>query len=111
MCESFRPQSIAVLNHPFFWGEEKKLSFLCDVSQRMKIEDRKANSSLLQALERTGTKNFGGVTWNVKMNRTLLQDIFVYRTYGFASVRDYLRVIRNKRSHYEESSPNIQVFI
>ncbi|CAK9178299.1 unnamed protein product [Ilex paraguariensis] len=102
-----RPKAEEVLPHPFFWNSEMRLSFLRDASDRVEVEDRENDSEILQALESIGTTALGG-KWNEKMDIAFINDIGRYRRYKFDSVRDFLRVIRNKLNHYRELPREIQ---
>lgn len=86
-----------------------RLSFLRDTSDRVELEDREANSGLLKALESIAPIALGG-KWDEKMEPAFLTNIGHYRRYKFDSVRDLLRVIRNKSNHYRELPTQIQVF-
>ncbi|KAI9083920.1 hypothetical protein K1719_034178 [Acacia pycnantha] len=103
-----RPKAIEVLHHPFLWSSEMRLSFLRDVSDRVEIENRKTSSNLLMALESVAPKALGGANWGEKMELTFIDNIGQYRRYKFDSVRDLLRVMRNKLNHYRELPPQIQ---
>lgn len=98
-----------VLHHPLFWSSETRLSFLRDTSDRVELEDREANSDLLKSLESTALVALGG-KWNEKMEPAFITNIGHYRRYKFDSVRDLLRVMRNKFNHYRELPNEIQVF-
>ncbi|CAI9270320.1 unnamed protein product [Lactuca saligna] len=103
----FRPKAAEVYNHPLFWDAETRLSFLRDASDRVELEDRETNSNLLKSLEATGPQALGG-KWDEKLDNTLLTDIGRYRKYKYDSVRDLLRVIRNKLNHYRELPKELQ---
>lgn len=103
-----RPKAIEVLNHPLFWNSETRLSFLRDVSDRVELEDRETASDLLVALENRGKVALGGGKWDEKMESTFINDIGRFRRYRYDSVRDLLRVVRNKLNHYRELSKEIQ---
>ncbi|XP_073023993.1 LOW QUALITY PROTEIN: serine/threonine-protein kinase/endoribonuclease IRE1b-like [Primulina eburnea] len=105
-----RPTAVEVSNHPMFWNSETRLSFLRDVSDRVELEDRENASQLLEALESRGRVAFGG-KWDENMDNAIINDIGRYRRYKFDSVRDLLRVIRNKLNHYRELSKEIQVIL
>jgi serine/threonine-protein kinase/endoribonuclease IRE1 len=105
-----RPKAIEVLHHPLFWSSEMKLSFLRDVSDRVELEDRETNSVLLNVLESTAPVALGG-KWDEKMEPAFLANIGRYRRYKFDSVRDLLRVMRNKLNHYRELPLEIQELI
>lgn len=97
-----------VLCHPLFWDSETRLSFLRDASDRVELENRENGSGLLNALESTASVAMGS-KWNEKMEPAFLADIGQYRRYKFDSVRDLLRVMRNKLSHYRELPKEVQV--
>ncbi|KAF5747250.1 hypothetical protein HS088_TW06G01431 [Tripterygium wilfordii] len=103
----FRPKAQDVLHHPLFWTSEMRLSFLRDASDRVELEDREDGSLLLNALESTATVALNG-KWDEKMEPAFINNIGRYRRYKFDSVRDLLRVIRNKLNHYRELPQEIQ---
>ncbi|KAL2529747.1 serine/threonine-protein kinase/endoribonuclease IRE1b-like [Forsythia ovata] len=105
-----RPKSVEVMQHPLFWNSEMRLSFLRDASDRVELEDRENGSELLKALESIGKVALGG-KWDEKMDNAFINDIGRYRRYKFDSVRDLLRVIRNKSNHFRELSKEIQGMI
>ncbi|XP_050388063.1 serine/threonine-protein kinase/endoribonuclease IRE1a-like [Argentina anserina] len=102
-----RPKALEVLHHPLFWSSETRVSFLRDYSDRVELEDRWSNSDLLRALESTAPRALGG-KWNEKMEPAFLTNIGQYRRYKFDTVRDLLRVMRNKSNHYRELPKEIQ---
>ena len=86
-----------------------RLSFLRDTSDRIELEDRESNSDFIKALEGIGPMVVGGGKWDVKMERTFINNVGHYRRYKYDSVRDLLRLMRNKLSHYRELPKQIQV--
>ncbi|KAK2975680.1 hypothetical protein RJ640_027783, partial [Escallonia rubra] len=102
-----RPKAIEVLLHPFFWSSELRLSFLRDTSDRVELEDRESDSGILKALEGIASVALGG-KWDEKMEPAFIANIGRYRRYKFDSVRDLLRVMRNKLNHYRELPKEIQ---
>ncbi|KAG5529952.1 hypothetical protein RHGRI_030356 [Rhododendron griersonianum] len=102
-----RPKASEVFNHPLFWDSEMRLSFLRDASDRVELEDREADSDLLKALESIAPLAIG-TKWDEKMEPAFLNNIGKYRRYKFDSVRDLLRVMRNKLNHYRELPLKIQ---
>ncbi|XP_012828622.1 PREDICTED: serine/threonine-protein kinase/endoribonuclease IRE1a [Erythranthe guttata] len=105
-----RPKAVDVLYHPLFWSPEMRLSFLRDTSDRVELEDRETSSDLLKSLESVANIALGA-KWNEKMEPTFLNNIGHYRRYKFDSVRDLLRVVRNKLNHYRELPTEIQEII
>ncbi|XP_050209415.1 serine/threonine-protein kinase/endoribonuclease IRE1b isoform X2 [Mercurialis annua] len=102
-----RPKALEVLNHPLFWTPEKRLLFLQDMSDRVELEDRENESEILEALESIGTLALNG-KWDEKMEAAFINNIGRYRRYKYDSVRDLLRVIRNKSHHYRELPQEIK---
>lgn len=84
-----------------------RLSFLREASDHVELEDRKSESELLNALESVAAVALDG-KWDEKMETAFLSNIGQYRKYKFDSVRDLLRVIRNKLNHYRELPQEIQ---
>ncbi|XVF18161.1 hypothetical protein REPUB_Repub10bG0188500 [Reevesia pubescens] len=105
-----RPNALEVLRHPLFWSCEMRLSFLREISDRVELEDREAASGILKALESIAPMALGG-KWNEKMEPAFIANIGYYRRYKFDSVRDLLRVMRNKLNHYRELPKDIQELV
>jgi serine/threonine-protein kinase/endoribonuclease IRE1 len=111
---SERPTAAEALLHPFWWSDAAKLAFLCDVSDRVEMEDREVGGGLLlRELERGAlnarddgkTRGGLGITetnWSCKLHVSLLHNLGKYRSYKADEVRDLLRVIRNKSNHFRE---------
>ncbi|GMJ02791.1 ARABIDOPSIS THALIANA INOSITOL REQUIRING 1-1, inositol requiring 1-1 [Hibiscus trionum] len=102
-----RPKAQDVLHHPLFWSSETRLSFLREASDRVELEDRQSESEVLNELESIAPVALGG-KWDEKLEAAFLNNIGHYRRYKFDSVRDLLRVIRNKQNHYRELPQDIQ---
>ncbi|KAL8143442.1 hypothetical protein V2J09_016474 [Rumex salicifolius] len=102
-----RPTAHQVLNHPLFWESELRLSFLRDVSDRIELEDREVVSDILIALESVAPRALG-THWDRKLEAAFINNIGHYRRYKYDSVRDLLRVMRNKLNHYRELPLEIQ---
>lgn len=69
----------AGLVHPAWWGEEKRLAFLIDVSNRMENEDRPGgDAALVEAMEHSSEELFGG-DWTEYLDEELLQNLGTYR--------------------------------
>lgn len=96
-----RPTSNEVCGHPFFWTAASKLNFLVEFSDRMEHEP--AESGMVLAVE-AGASAVLGSRWDRRLDVLLLEDLGKFRKYDTASVRDLLRVIRNKRHHFHELS-------
>ena len=96
-----RPSAGRVLTHPFWWPPDMRLAFLVDASDRVELEDREQSSRLLTALENVPSASMH-FPWDARLHAGLLDNLGRYRRYNPFSVRDLLRVIRNKRAHWRE---------
>lgn len=94
-----RPSSAQVTGHPFFWPAAKRLEFLTEFSDL--LEKQAPEAAAVLALE-AGAKNVFRGSWDRLLDIELLQDMGRFRKYDARSLRDLLRVIRNKRHHYHE---------
>ncbi|XP_033117781.1 serine/threonine-protein kinase/endoribonuclease ire-1-like [Anneissia japonica] len=96
---SKRPQANAILQHPFFWSEDKQLRFFQDVSDR--IEKESVDCPLLVCLESNTSVVLKG-DWRQNITVELQTDLRKFRSYKGTSIRDLLRAMRNKKHHYRE---------
>lgn len=107
-----RPTSSQLCSHPFFWPAAKRLDFLVELSDR--LEKESADSPIVLALESGAVGpagNAGPVRWDRVLDVALLEDLGKYRKYDVTSVRDLLRIIRNKRHHYLDLSADLRARI
>eukprot|EP01038_Epipyxis_sp_PR26KG_P006944 gene6944-9498_t len=100
-----RPSSNEICYHSFFWPTDKRLEFLVEFSDR--LEQESADSHLMLMIE-SNAMSIVGSRWDRKLDSLLLEDMGKYRKYDANSVRDLLRVIRNKKHHYHELSIEIK---
>ena len=101
-----RPCCEEVLSHPFFWSDEEKLDFICFVSDRVEIE--KPDSFIRRKIESVAWYALGEGPWNIRIDSGLIENLGKYRKYNFLSLRDLLRVIRNKRNHFRDLPEELQ---
>lgn len=64
--------------------------------------------SLLRSLEACAEEAIGGTSWAVKLDAEFLANLGKYRKYNPGSLRDLLRVIRNKHNHFREMPEHLQ---
>ena len=108
-----RPTADEVCEHPFFWSLSKRLKFFCDVSDRIESCDMAQEmdvyspASIIFAIEK-GAVDIFGTSWEKKLDPELIQASISRRTYDPSSVRDLLRMIRNKHHHYDELSADLK---
>lgn len=63
---------------------------------------------MYEALEGLGLIALPSEGWASALDSGLVSNLGRYRRYNFASLRDLLRVIRNKHSHFRELPPELQ---
>lgn len=110
-----RPTAKQICNHPFFWTAQQRLAFLCDFSDRLESgteQDADATSVLplggnSLVVERNASR-IVGIAWNKELDKDLVSNVAKFRTYDPSSVRDCLRLIRNKHHHYDELSADVK---
>ncbi|KDE02470.1 IRE protein kinase [Microbotryum lychnidis-dioicae p1A1 Lamole] len=102
-----RPSAEAVLLHPFFWNAQKRLLFICDASDRFEIMERDPPTPTLVMLESRAIEIVGD-DWQKAIDRNLLDNLGKYRKYDGKSVRDLLRVLRNKKHHYQDLPDSVR---
>jgi len=103
-----RPTAEEVELHPFFWPDHKKLLFLKDASDRLEIEKPTAPIVTRYEKDEAGPKILQGRDWTKVLDKELVEDLGKYRKYNGATVRDLLRVIRNKSHHYRDLAPQVR---
>eukprot|EP00871_Galdieria_phlegrea_P004991 jgi/Galph1/5493/GphlegSOOS_G4162.1 len=111
-----RPSARQVLRHPLFWSDSKKLNFLVDVSDRLSFLKSKSwqreARELVSLFEKTcqvciENEEMTSLSWASKMDISVLKALNG-RHYDRTCVSDLLRLIRNKRSHYNELPQEVQ---
>lgn len=91
--------------HPAFWSPEEQLDLLLEVSDV--IEKEPEDGELRRMMESAAPEVLRG-SWDRHVPPELLLDLGKYRKYNFASLRDLLRVLRNKKHHFAEIPPSLQ---
>lgn len=92
-----RPTAEAILQYPYFWSPMRRLLFLCDASDRFEIMERDPPAPPLVTLEDPArVASVLGGDWIKRVDKALVDNLGKYRKYEAGSVRDLLRVLRNK---------------
>lgn len=112
-----RPDAAAILRHPFFWPPEKRLDFLCQVSDgfehpkheyEKKIKENPATPipfpKELTRLESYAPRILKEARGDFlrALPYDFVQTLGKQRTYTPGSVVDLLRALRNKKNHYQD---------
>ena len=66
------------------------------------------NQSLLQSFENCSRSALGSGPWMARFDGELIENLGRYRKYNQSSLRDLLRVIRNKHNHFRELPETLQ---
>ncbi|KAF8455671.1 hypothetical protein BGX38DRAFT_1166071 [Terfezia claveryi] len=109
-----RPDTTTILTHPYFWTAERRLLFLIDTSDRFEKEkdsekDPKYKSPYIPILERDA-KNIVKGDWLKRIEHAFYEEVMGNKRRGYdgEKVLDLLRVIRNKRNHYQDMTKAAQ---
>nr|POE51518.1 serine/threonine-protein kinase ppk4 [Quercus suber] len=114
-----RPTALQVFNHPFFWPAEKRLAFLCDVSDHFEREPRGVvdddyygDSDHLRFLEERVEEVVGAsyhrADFLSKLDRHFVDTLGKQRKYSGNRLLDLLRALRNKKNHYEDMPEDVK---
>ena len=104
-----RPKSDEILEHPMWWTAHDRLAFLSDFSDRVEVENRADDDSAFVALESLSTWAIASKDgWLDRLDQIVINSLVKYRKYDSHSLRDLLRVVRNKYSHYREMPADVQ---
>lgn len=114
-----RPTAAQVCVHPFFWDAARRLAFLCQLSDRLEATSPTLADSTNSSVEhQTNIDPFlvdrnaatvVGTSWDKNLDEGLLNNVSRFRTYDPSSVRDLLRLIRNKYHHFDELPEDVKL--
>ncbi|KAI9885635.1 MAG: hypothetical protein M1823_002555 [Watsoniomyces obsoletus] len=105
-----RPDATTVMIHPLFWSPEKRLSFLCDVSDHFEWEPRDPPSADLQTLESTAPQVLG-TDFLRRLDRAFVDTLGKQRKYTGSKMLDLLRALRNKKNHYQDMPEHVKAHV
>ncbi|KAL4494484.1 hypothetical protein ABPG72_019894 [Tetrahymena utriculariae] len=94
------------LKHPFFWNTLQKFSFICEFSDYIETFDTENKYSELIEQQAKSLNVLEGNRWDKNVDKSLISDTKVFKFYNYGQVRDLIRLIRNRKSHYHELSEN-----
>jgi len=105
-----RPSAKALLGHPFFWSDARKLQFLIDVSDA--LFEHPDSRNLRQEIERGCESTVLGPlgNWSLRMDTSVLLSLRG-RSYNGSSIVDLLRLARNKRTHYHQQPDAVKALL
>ncbi len=97
-----RPTASQICQHPFFWNPSQRMAFICEFSDRLESENDLDSGSFDRLLVERQAATIVGRRWDCKIDPKLFNNVQKFRTYDVTSVRDCLRLIRNKHHHFDE---------
>lgn len=103
-----RPTANEICSHPFFWRPSKRLSFLSDFSDRVELQSDNLERNFLVVRVETNAAAVTGLSWDKALDSDLISNVSRFRTYDPSSVRDLLRMIRNKYHHFCELPDSVK---
>lgn len=101
---SKRPRTASILQHPFFWSQNKKVSFICAVGNQTELEVPRhlatSPSQVEKDLEKSLGEEFDETPWDLEIP-FLFADMTAtrHRRYSTSTAVDLIRFIRNSYSH------------
>ncbi|CAF9943026.1 MAG: bifunctional endoribonuclease/protein kinase ire1 [Alectoria fallacina] len=103
-----RPDASTILTHPFFWGAEDRLEFLCHVSDAFESEkyneqedDLSEPLAYLESYAPLVSEDYSGDFLRA-LPQPFKDTLGKQRKYKGESLLDLLRALRNKKNHYED---------
>ncbi|XP_078677147.1 serine/threonine-protein kinase/endoribonuclease IRE1-like [Branchiostoma floridae x Branchiostoma belcheri] len=94
-----RPNCKMVLNHPYFWDEDKRLQFLVDLGNEPEVE-RRTNCDVLDSINMC-SRMISKKNWIEEVDSGLMSQMNEQRTYN-NTPGDLLRFIRNFKQHRKD---------
>ena len=116
-----RPDAATISTHPFFWPPERRLDFLCQVSdgfehEKFTIQDSSGDYILEDSPPLAHLESYASEIIPPNAHKDFLK-ILPYdfrdtlgrqRKYKGGSVLDLLRALRNKKNHFEDIPPSVK---
>ena len=103
-----RPDAATILTHPFFWGAEDRLEFLCHVSDAFESEKYNERDdylsqplAYLESYAPLINHDYSGDFLRA-LPQAFKDTLGKQRKYKGDSLLDLLRALRNKKNHYED---------
>lgn len=100
----------SVVIRPFMSSDHPQVGLQADqpvICKLMGIMHAQVDQTVLQTLEACAHQAIGS-SWEEKLSWDLRSNLGRYRKYRSSSLRDLLRVIRNKHNHFREMPAHLQ---
>ncbi|PAA93687.1 hypothetical protein BOX15_Mlig014508g1 [Macrostomum lignano] len=96
------------LKHPFFWSVDEQMHFLTEASDR--TDKLPMDDPLMERME-SCAPTVCGTDWSDRLDIQVYDNLVTFRGYRTHRLVDLLRAIRNKRNHFRELSPSVQLLL
>uniref|UniRef100_A0A1I8HAL2 non-specific serine/threonine protein kinase n=1 Tax=Macrostomum lignano TaxID=282301 RepID=A0A1I8HAL2_9PLAT len=96
------------LKHPFFWSVDQQMHFLTEASDR--TDKLPMDDPLMERME-SCAPTVCGTDWSDRLDIQVYDNLVTFRGYRTHRLVDLLRAIRNKRNHFRELSPSVQLLL
>ncbi|KAI9750174.1 MAG: bifunctional endoribonuclease/protein kinase ire1, partial [Candelina submexicana] len=106
-----RPDATTVMRHPLFWVPQKRLDFLCNVSDFFEFEVRDPPSPNLLTLERVAPYVIPHSDFLKPLGREFVDNLGKMRKYNGGKMLDLLRALRNKKNHYMDMPDSLKASV
>ncbi|EAX96226.1 hypothetical protein TVAG_022090 [Trichomonas vaginalis G3] len=104
-----RPTPDEALGHPLFWTIAERTKIYYSINDELSSTMTPAN--LVQKFEEHRIKVLQCTSWMKKLPKQLVNDLKSRGDYGGDSMRDLVRMIRNKCEHFSETPPKLQAIL
>lgn len=101
-----RPTPEEALQHPYFWSIERRASLYYQVNDELNSPSIPYDT--LFAFERHRVHVVQSVSWMTVLPKHLISDLKQRGDYGGDSLRDLIRMIRNKMEHTGDIPPKLE---
>ncbi|KAJ3343588.1 bifunctional endoribonuclease/protein kinase ire1 [Gonapodya sp. JEL0774] len=109
---SRRPSAGEALRHPYFWGAEKRLEFLREAADWIKVEPTNPPSPLIIRLESGAYHVLGSeMDWTAKLDVSVWSELSKRAKYEKESLRDLVKAVRNIKNHYTEEPAEVKTLL
>lgn len=116
-----RISTFDILKHPYFWSNDTKLQFLCDLSDYFEHEKQALTTSNpnvppgqistpdLDALQSLAPSILGSrLDFLYPLPKKFINSLGKQRSYTGSRILDLLRALRNKKNHFNDLDPEVR---
>ncbi|KAI1787275.1 kinase-like domain-containing protein, partial [Ganoderma leucocontextum] len=102
-----RPDTSRCLMHPYFWDNDKRLTFVVNASECFEAMPQDAADPTLRALEKDGY-DVVGADWHERLDTPFIKNLTESRKYDGKSVQDLLCALQNAKYNYQDLPDDVK---